>query len=323
VKIGCGMMYIVGVDGGGTKTSAIVFDTEGKFYGKKTKEFPSSIDSVSIEQVHHQIEELIIDIIAKKKDNIILTSIFLGLGGIASSTDSTHVESLVKSWQICDSTTMIQVKNDIYNAHASGLMGKPGICFIIGTGSVGFGVDEEANEHRVGGYSYKEGDPGSSFHLGRMTLKQLAKAMDHRITLTPFLMEVQTHLKIKSYSDYVGVINSISRYETAQLAKMVIKYTDRGDPIALKLINIATDEIILMLQAIINILHIRNRKIAIIGSLGNSESVFKNTLYEKVKKIDANYEIFPTTRDPVLGSGILAFKQIGNNNYEEYLNSVY
>jgi N-acetylglucosamine kinase-like BadF-type ATPase len=136
-------------------------------------------------------------------------------------------------------------------------------------------------------------------------------------------MEVQTHLKIKSYSEYVGVINSISRYETAQLAKMVIKYTDRGDPIALKLINIATDEIILMLQAIINILHIRNRKIAIIGSLGNSESVFKNTLYEKVKKIDANYEIFPTTRDPVLGSGILAFKQIGNNNYEEYLNSVY
>ena len=315
------MVYIVGVDGGGTKTSVIVFDTEGKFYGKKTRQFPSSIDSVPIEHVHNQIEELIIEIIAKKKDNIILTSIFLGLGGIASSKDSTHVKSLVKTWQICNSRTIIHVKNDIYNAHAAGLLGNPGICFIIGTGSVGFGVDEEANEHRVGGYSYKEGDPGSSFHLGRMTLKLLAKAMDHRIDYSPFLTDVQTKLEIKSYSDYVGVINSISRYETAQLAKMVTKYAEDGDPIAFNLIDIATDEFILMLQAIINTLHIKNRKITTIGSLGNSDSLFKVLLAKKVKKIDARYELIPTTRDPVLGSAILAFKQIDNNKYENYFNS--
>ncbi len=314
-------MYIVGVDGGGTKTSAIVFDTEGKFHGKKTRQFASSIDSVLIEQVHHQIEDLIIEIIGKSTDQIVLTSIFLGLGGIASSTDSKYVKSLVKTWQICNSTTMIQVKNDIYNAHAAGLLGNPGICFIIGTGSVGFGVDENGKEHRVGGYSYKEGDPGSSFHLGRMTLKHLAKAMDHRIAYTPFLTEVQAQLKISSYSDYVTVINSISRYETAQLAKIVTKFAEKRDPIALKLIEIAADEIILMLQAIMTALTIKQNKIAVIGSLGNSESLFKEILLSKVKQIDRKMEIFPTTRDPVIGSVILAFKQINNTHYLNYLNS--
>ena len=317
----CDMAYIVGIDGGGTKTSAIVFDTDGKFYGKKTKQFPSSIDSVPIDQVHLQIEELIIEILAENNTDIILTSIFLGLGGITSRANSEYVKSLVKTWQICKPTTMIQVKNDIYNAHAAGFLGNPGISFIIGTGSVGFGLNKEGKEHRVGGYSYKEGDPGSSLHLGRMSLKQLAKAMDHRIVYTPFLTELQTQLKITCYSDYVVVINSISRYETAQLAKLVTKFAAKGDPMALQLIDISTDEIILMLQAIMDTLTIKQTKIAVIGSLGNSESPYKEILYNKVKQIDGNLELFPTTRDPVIGSIILAFKQINNPHYLDYLNS--
>ncbi|TFH30702.1 MAG: hypothetical protein E4G98_01570 [Promethearchaeota archaeon] len=313
-------MYVVGIDGGGTKTSIALFDITGKYYGTQIESYPSCLDSKSFEKTNPQLEKSIIKLIPPhSEEEIVLSSIFLGLGGIASTKDALFVESLVKTWKICKESTQIHAKNDIYCAHAAGLRGKTGMCFIIGTGSVGFGVDETGNEHRVGGYSPMEGDPGSSYHLGRMLLKALAKALDLRRSYSPLLTAVQQHLHIHGYTDYVNMINTISREETAQLAQLVTQYADVGDKFAVKLIERATDEITLMFHTIYQTLEIHNKQIAIVGSLGNAKSKYKEILYQKVKAIDANYEIFPTQLDPAIGSAILAFKHLQNENYQNFL----
>lgn len=316
-------MYVVGVDGGGTKTSVIVFDVSGKCYGLRIYSFPSSIDSVPIDQVHHQIEQAVIELIPQNQEDIVLSAIFLGLGGIVSPADVNLVQNLIHSWSICTPTTIIHVKNDIYNAHAAALLGKPGICFIIGTGSVGFGIDENGKEHRVGGYSYKEGDPGSAYYLGRWGLKKLAKALDKRIPFFPVLTAIQNYLNIQGYVDYVKVINTITREETAQLAKIITKYADDGDILAINLINMATGEILLMFRAIRSTLHIQNKEIGIVGSLGTKDSAFKSQIHEKLAKEAPTYKIFSSKWEPVVGSAILAFQSLNNKNYLEYLGSNY
>ncbi|WP_371805125.1 BadF/BadG/BcrA/BcrD ATPase family protein [Candidatus Lokiarchaeum ossiferum] len=312
-------MYIVGVDGGGTKTSVIVFRATGECCGMRTNPFSSSIDSAPIEIVHRQIEQAIIDLIPQTQEKIYLAAIFLGMGGIVSPTDAELVRSLVQSWSICTPSTIIQVKNDIYNAHAAALLGKPGICFIIGTGSVGFGINENGNEHRVGGYSFKEGDPGSAYHLGRLGLKNLAKALDKRIPFTPVLKAIQDHFNILGYIEYVNIINSISREKTAQVAKIITKYAEVGDELAIQLVDLAADEIVLMFRAIIATLNIQNQEIAIVGSLGTRNSEFKTKIFEKLAKAAPLYKIFSSKWEPVVGSAILAFRSINNENYQDYL----
>ena len=319
-------MFVIGIDGGGTKTSIAIFDIAGKFYGIRTYKFSSSIDTVSFEIAHVMIKqalsEFLTNITPQRPEKIKISSIFLGLGGIVTEEDSNFVENIVRSWDLCQPSTKIQAKNDIYNAHAAGLGGGSGICFIIGTGSVGFGMDDEGYVHRVGGYSYLEGDPGSSYHLGRLGLTALAKAIDHRIPFSPFLIAIQTQLQIFNYCDYVRMINSISRQETAQLAQLVTTYASSGDALALQFIDIATDEIILMFLAITRTLEIKNKEIAIIGSLGCADSPYKSMLKAKISRIDPEYSVFPSPHETVIGSVILAFKQIGNSFYLQYLKSL-
>lgn len=78
-------MYVIGIDGGGTKTCIAVFDINGTYYGIKNCDFPSRIDSVSFDEVHFMIQRVIVDFFAEKeiaKNGLFrISSIFLGLGG--------------------------------------------------------------------------------------------------------------------------------------------------------------------------------------------------------------------------------------------------
>jgi N-acetylglucosamine kinase-like BadF-type ATPase len=303
-------MYIVGVDGGGTKTKVAVFTKQQVLIGVKEVIKPSSIDTVSIKESIQTIVSIIKDIIPIEE--FFVRSIFLGLGGISNSNDSNSIFQELLQYPYFSDKTMIDSKNDIYNAHAGGLDGKSGIAVIIGTGSVAFGKDEKGNTHRVGGYSYLEGDPGSSYDLGRQVLKLIAKQLDGRISTSLLLETSKESLHITCYEDFVGVINSIDRTTTASLAKLVTKYANEEDPYSIFIIEQATDEIVLMIQAIEKKLTIKNKEICIIGSLGNADTLYKDMLYKKLLSFNKRYDIHKSIDDPVIGSIILAQELLNN-----------
>lgn len=297
-------MNIVGVDGGGTKTKVAVFTEKQVLIGVKEVKKPSSIDTVSIKESIETIVSMIKEIIPEEE--FFVKSIFLGLGGISNNIDSNNIKQELLQYSHFSEESIIDSKNDIYNAHAGGLDGKCGIAVIIGTGSVAFGKDEKGNTHRVGGYSYLEGDPGSSYDLGTQVLKLIAKQLDGRIPSSLLLEASKDVLHITCYDDFVGVINSINRTTTASLAKLVTKYANEEDTYSLSIIEKATDEIVLMIQAIEKRLTIKNKEICIIGSLGNSDTLYKDILYKKLLLLNRTYNIHKTIDDPVIGSIILA-----------------
>ncbi len=307
-------MYIIGVDGGGTKTSVAIFDINGQFIGAKSEQVPSSIDTTTCENSAKHIYDIICAILKEhQKPKGPIASIFIGVGGIANESDSTCLKAYIKKWDIIGKNSIIEIKNDIYNAYASGLSNEAGVAFIIGTGSVGFGMNEHGDTHRTGGYSANEGDPGSAFYLGRLALKLLAKALDGRVDWSPFVQVLADTVDAHDYVSYVKMINSIDRTRTAQLAKVVTTYADKNDEIALGFIDKATDEIILMLQAIYKKLDVKSRKIAVIGSLGNADTQYKRLLVDKMKRIDAHIEVKKADVEPVIGSSILAANNINTN----------
>lgn len=300
-------MYIIGVDGGGTKTKVIVYTLQGVLVGVKEVKQPSSIDTVSIKDSIRLICSMIKDVIIS--DSFKISSIFIGLGGIASIDDSSSVENEFKQWGFCSEDTIVCAKNDIYNAHASVLQNKPGIVIILGTGSVAFGVNENLESLRVGGYSFLEGDPGSSYYIGRQLLKTIAKNLDNRCKSTPLITAAKKKLEVDDYSQYVSLINTINRTDTASLAKIVTHYADEHDSNSLRIIDNASDEIMLMIKAIERTIHIITKRIVLIGSLGTADTLYKKTLHKKIVKHNKHYIISSSCEDPVYGSYLLA-KQI-------------
>ena len=294
-----------GIDGGGTKTKAMLTDGDLNILAESMSG-PSSIRTVSIEKSIANIKSCLDDCLRQYPDADI-TSVFAGLGDVAGTEDGQMVASHLREIPAFNDA-IITVKNDVYNAHAGALDGESGIVIIIGTGSVAFGVDEQGRSHRAGGYSYKEGDYSSAYGLGKQALSFVGKALDNRVPSTPLTDELIEKLNIQSFLDAVEVYDTYhtKRTDVAKLAKIVTKHAAKRDRNALAIIDYATDELALMIKAIDVTLDLRNKVIGIIGSLGNADTPLKEAFIQKVKAYDASYQLFRAKKDPVYGSCVLA-----------------
>ena len=164
--------YYLGIDGGGTKTSFIIINQDNEIiYRNKTS--PSAIDTVSKDDIKKVFIE------GTKDFKYKVDSVFAGIGGITNDVERKMIIDIIKELEICDKNTKIDANNDVYNAIYGGLGGKDGIIIIAGTGSVCFGKHNNMTA-RAGGYSYKEGDGGSSYYLGYRALQHLARVIDGR-----------------------------------------------------------------------------------------------------------------------------------------------
>ena len=302
-------MYYLGIDGGGTKTKAILSTVLGEIIGIGYGG-PSSIRTVSNEETKESIYLAIEEALNGK--NRPLTSVFAGLGDIESSEDKKLVEDIIKDMEFISDSTLVEVESDIYSALYAGLGNlNEGVSVIVGTGSVAFGKNGELTK-RVGGYSYKEGDPGSSFFLGRLCLWHVSKILDGRRKKTSFGSELMELLNVTDRLSYVEMLDEyyLNRTKTAQLAKLVTTFATIGDVYAIEIMNEGIKGIVDIIDTCTNQLKLKEKNVAIIGSLGNYPLYFKR-IEEELHKIDSKYTIFKSLLDPSLGAVIGAISNDG------------
>jgi N-acetylglucosamine kinase-like BadF-type ATPase len=290
-------MFYLGIDGGGTKTKAILTNEFGEILGIGYGG-PSSIRTVSNEITRRSILDACQEALGDRK--FPLRSVFAGLGDIESLKDKELVQSIINDMEFISDSTLIKVESDVYNALYAGLGNyKEGVSVIIGTGSVAFGIKDGLTK-RVGGYSFKEGDPGSSFYLGRLCLWHISKVLDGRRSITSFGNELLNILGVTSRISYVEMLDDYynDRTKTAQLAKVVTSFASVGDKYAIEIMNDGVCAKQLKLS---------NKYVAIIGSLGKSPLYFER-INEELTKIDPKYILFESILDPSLGALIGALK---------------
>lgn len=304
-------MYI-GIDGGGTKTKTMLMNDNGQIIAVY-ESGPSSIRTVPFEESISNMTKGIDEVL--KKSDASITALFAGLGDVTGDEDGELVRNALVEKNPNLATVHITVKNDVYNAHAGALEGEEGIAIIIGTGSVAFGVDHTKKAHRAGGYSYKEGDLGSAYGLGSQALSLLGKVYDNRIKGSPLTDFLFHHFNIKSFPDMVALYDHYHtrRTDVAALAPFITEYATKNDEVALHIIDIATDELMLMVKAVDQSLNFKQKQLGIIGSLGQADTLHRKMFIDKLKAYDANYQIFNAKKDPAYGACLLAKQSLIKN----------
>jgi len=300
--------YYLGIDGGGTKTKLIVMnDLEQVIY--EAVGGPSSVDTVDEQTTLTNIQNALIPFFGQYKDAI-FESIFAGIGGIVFESDSLKVVHLLRNLHGVETQTIIQARNDMENALFSGLCFDEGITLIAGTGMVAFGRDTFGNTHKCGGWGYKVGDEGSGYDLGLKAIKHVIRALDSRLVMTDFAKEITTQMGINIATDIVPWMNSnyTNRTVIADLAPVVTKHANLGNAFAQKIIDEATSELALAVQGVYHQLKFRNEKLVIVGSLGNSNGYFKDSLHQKIHQISQSMEITGPQIDPALAAAMMALK---------------
>ena len=285
----------LGIDGGGTKTAVCIIDKDMNIIGQAVSG-PSSYDTVSVDEIKKNISNAISQI---KFDGEI-KSVFAGLGGIAKKEDSLVVKGILSEFTEL-SNALIEVDNDVLNAYYSALGDENGIVVIIGTGTVAYGVNN-GKTHRCGGYCYQEGDAGSSYDLGRKALQYYARVIDKRYGESEFSNAIKEKIKVDNFGDLAHYLVNATRTEIASLAKVVTQNSD--NEFAKKIINCAVFEVLAMIDTVYRELEFKNTKIAIVGSLGNADTLYKELLLNDLEK--RKIKFIPLRYEAYLGSCVKA-----------------
>ncbi|MDR4890339.1 BadF/BadG/BcrA/BcrD ATPase family protein [Fredinandcohnia sp. QZ13] len=230
-------MYVLGIDGGGTKTKGIIADECGNVYAV-ARVGATNQNGADLESIEKEFESLFSSLENQNKDAFNnLHTIFAGIAGV----DRPEAKEIIKAilGKLAPSQATIIIDNDGVNALYSGTLGAPGIVQICGTGSITFGVNDQGERKRIGGWGYLIDDEGSSYELGREALYAIFKAYDKRGPKTALTEKIVQHFQIADPTDLISIVYSAKhpRDVIAPLSKYVTEAVDQGDEVAKELIR--------------------------------------------------------------------------------------
>ncbi|MFJ5771863.1 N-acetylglucosamine kinase [Psychrobacillus sp. NPDC093180] len=235
-------MYLLGIDGGGTKTEGVVADAYGNVFVRVVTG-PSNPTSMSKEEFERTISELLQQIQSKNPDIFNQIEVcFAGMAGVGEKGSQRYTKELLKKY--LPSRTNIFVDNDAVNALYSGTLGEAGIVQIAGTGAITFGINKNKKVSRVGGWGYLFDDEGSGFYLGNEALKAVFKEHDGRGPSTTLKKQILSYFQLESVPEIIEKVYGREHPKSviAPISRFVVEEAINQDVVALEIIDEACEK---------------------------------------------------------------------------------
>src|SRR5258706_2415013 len=233
------MNYIIGVDGGGTKTLALLADINGHVLARGVSG-PSNYNAVRFETACLALKSAITE--ARKDHPGEISALCLGLAGAGRQEDIERVQF----WAVEKFPgTAVKIVNDAEILLATGSPTGAAIAMVCGTGSIVYGRTVKGELIRAGGWGYLFGDEGSGYVIGTSALRAVIQAYDGRGPLTLLTELVLDRRGLSSPPELVHSIyrSESPRSEVASLADLVEQAASQGDEVAVAILDEAAKEL--------------------------------------------------------------------------------
>ncbi|MDR1508982.1 MAG: hypothetical protein LBS53_05045 [Synergistaceae bacterium] len=224
-----GDQFFLGVDGGGTKTDAVLTGSDGVVLAK-AKAGGLSYRHNSMESVLEILSGLLetcSSLASIGTDMVTSICIGLPLYGEYESFDAVVSEKIAK--RLGDRVIIV---NDAEVAWAGSLSCRPGINVVAGTGMIAFGRDEKGNVGRAGGWSEHFSDEGSGYWLAVRGMGIFSKQSDGRLPRGPLYRLVKEKYNLCSDYDFIRVVEEKllpNREKTAAFQFLIAEAAKMGD----------------------------------------------------------------------------------------------
>ncbi len=300
--------YVIGVDGGGTKTVAALANLKGKIL-KIGKAGPASPTNVGIKMVAKSLSQAIEKILPREGK---ILSTFIGLPAVQERPRLLEKikKELLKRREISPIFQgKLKIDSDQIVAFRSGSDEKDGVLIIAGTGCVFHGWAKGKEAH-ASGWGWLA-DEGSAFWVGQRVYQSIFKDLDGRGPKTLLTKLVFQKLKIKNKEN---LINLVYLKNPTQIIPQFSTFCDeaarRGDRIAKKIMREAGEELALTTKTIIRKLNFQRKifPLVLVGSTLQSKIVL-DTVKKEVKKFAPKAKIIRPKQEPVIGAIKLAIEQ--------------
>jgi len=233
------MNYVIGVDGGGTKTVALLAGLDGRVIARGVSG-PSNYNAVGFEMACTALESAI-NLVRKDHPGEI-SALCLGLAGAGRQDDIKRFQR----WAIEKFPGIaVKIVNDAEILLAAGSPTGPALALICGTGSIVYGRTTTGELIRAGGWGYLFGDEGSGYAISVAALRAVLQAYDGRGDLTLLTESVLARRGLSSPPDLIRNIYGTEtlRLEVAALADLVEQAAEQGDRVAIAILDEAAWEL--------------------------------------------------------------------------------
>ncbi len=315
-------MYVLGIDGGGTKTAGVIADINGKVAAKATVG-PSNPNSVNLITIEKELTKLFNDLHSQNEKVFLqIKHVFAGMSGGDHLSVRSKLNDIILSLL---PHTSITIHNDAITALYSGTLGKPGIVQIAGTGSITYGINKKGTFDRAGGWGYLLGEKGSGYALGSDGLKAAFIAHDGLGEATALNDLILEHLQMQSLPDIIPAVYHTENTKEwiASLSKIVVNAADQGDHVARNIIKEHAQYMGESISCLMKRMFTENDAIPVVltGGLFNRADLFIGTIEEMLRNQDMEAKLSIPKIKPVGGAVIAAFKEENmeiSNNFLQY-----
>jgi N-acetylglucosamine kinase-like BadF-type ATPase len=261
------MRYVIGVDGGGTKTEAVAFDMNGNVLKAATKGFGNLLNDKekALSNIKNAIEELTNSLGLDCVD-----AIYLGLAG----SEFGDIALLVEKELIGKFNTTCKVMNDGELALKALLKGEDGILTIAGTGSICFGVKDGKLE-RAGGWGNLLGDEGSGYKIAIEAIKLMIHDKDYNLPKSELSNSILKYLNIDDVDKIVDFVYKATKDDIAALAKLVAEHAEGGDEASKNILVKEGISLAKTTECVYNKLYFKQCNIGLVGGVVKKSKVLR------------------------------------------------
>ncbi len=240
--------YILGIDGGGPKTYALMVDYNEhvirEFYTGSSNLLIESPDTVK-KNIHKLLSEVSVFV---DKENINLEYICLGNAGLFTPQDKDMLNNVIKG-VFPDTKILVTSYLEIILEASTN---EEGVILISGVGSSCCGKNSDNNFARSGGWGLIGSDEGSSYWIGTQALIRVIKEFDgicEKSLLGQRVIEKSGFISPWQVASFLNDKNTepviISEYFTE-----VVKCAEEGDTVAIDILNQAAENLFILIKAV-------------------------------------------------------------------------
>jgi len=209
----------VGVDGGATKTVALIGTSAGIL--GRGESGSSNFHNVGTVTAGNALRKAVVN--AKRQAGLrrrTVNTAVVSLAGVDSTGGFRIARRFVRKAGVAQHAFVI---HDSVSALYAATKGKPGIIVNSGTGCFAAGINQSGEYVRIGGWGYLIDDKGSAFDIGMKAITMGYRMMDGRTPMTSLIPLLKRRLGVRRFDQILDNIYSdrISVEEIAQLAPYI------------------------------------------------------------------------------------------------------
>lgn len=306
------MRYVVGVDGGASKTHALVADDTGRVLGFG-RGGTANHQVYGLRPAIREIEKAVISALdyASLSPSVVELGYFC-LAGADLQEDYLMLQEAVEALNLAKS---VVIKNDTIAALRSGTTRSWGVVVICGTGFNAAGRSPGGQEIVLPGLGSISGDWGGGEGLSQEIIRLVMRAWDGRGVPTLLTEMVLKALSVGSEEKLLRMLYH-EQFNTQQLLGLVpllFEAAEEGDQVSMDLIIRMATEVAITANAIIRRLGLSKEDVEVVlgGSVFKGRGVLLvDTITKLVREENPRARIVRPRHEPVVGSVLLALEEL-------------